>query len=562
MLWKKTGVHKMKIISAQLNYVIGDLKTNTQKIISVIAEHGNKADLIIFSELCVTGYYPKDLLLRKNFLDGQQKAIESIREASSTVSAGIIIGTIQSNPFAGKDYLNTLELIENGQTVYQYYKQLLPTYGVFDESRHFEPGNQPGFFLWRGQRLGFLICEDAWENQNNPLYQRDPVAQLEKNTLDFIIHINASPYNIYKRDTRHSLMETIAKRCKCPIIYVNQVGGIDELVFDGNSLYYDANGSCCYDGPLFKEAVELIDSQKVRPINLNTVSNMAIIADQIIMGLKDYCAKTGFTKVVIGSSGGIDSAVTLAIAALAMGTENVIAVTMPSQYSSAGSVDDSEALCKALGIKLINAPIKETFDMEVKEYTRSFGEAPSLLAQENLQARIRGQRLMTYSNSTGAMVVSTGNKTEMSVGYCTLYGDMAGGVSLLADLYKLQVYALAAYLNDVVFKNEVIPKTIISKAPSAELAPDQKDSDALPPYDQLDAYLQLLLEGDLLESQEQAELQVTALKMPKEERHRVRMLLDRNEYKRRQAAPIIRVNRRSFGADRQIPLTARITHVN
>lgn len=552
----------MKVISAQLNYVIGDFQKNTHKIVSVIAEHGNNADLIIFSELCITGYYPKDLLIRKGFLDAQQKAIECIREVSNTVSAGIIIGTVQHNPFAGKDFLNTLELIENGQTIYQYYKQLLPTYGIFDESRHFEPGSQPGLFTWRGQRLGFLICEDAWENKNNPLYQRDPVAQLEKNTLDLIISINASPYNIYKRDTRHSLVEAIAKRCKCPIMYVNQVGGIDDLIFDGNSLYYDANGNCCYDGPLFKEAVELIDSQKTYPININTVSNMAIIAEQVIMGLNDYCAKAGFTKVVVGSSGGIDSAVTLAIAVLAMGPENVTAVTMPSHYSSSGSVDDSAALCKALGIKLISAPIKATFDVEMKEYARAFGKLPSSLAQENLQARIRGQRLMTYSNSTGAMVISTGNKTEMSVGYCTLYGDMAGGISLLADLYKLQVYNLAKYLNDAVFKREVIPQIIIDKEPSAELAPDQKDSDALPPYDQLDAYLQLLLEDDLLEDQERAELKVTAFKMPKEDRDRIRALLDRNEYKRRQAAPVIRINRRSFGADRQIPLTARITNVN
>ncbi|PCK07187.1 MAG: NAD+ synthase [Alteromonadaceae bacterium] len=549
----------MKVVSAQLNYVIGDLDTNTKKIKAVIAEQGNNVDLIVFSELCVTGYYPKDLLLRRGFIDAQDKAIELIRDESKTVKAGIVIGIIQKNPFAGKAFLNALELIENGQTIYQYHKQLLPTYGVFDEARHFEPGNQPGLVSWRGQRIGFLICEDAWENQSNPLYQRDPVAQLEKNRLDLIISINASPYNIYKRETRHGLVEAIAKRCQCPIVYVNQVGGIDDLVFDGNSLCYDAHGNCCYDGPLFKEAVDVIDTDNMQPVNIKPVSDMAIISDQVVMGLRDYCAKTGFTKVVIGSSGGIDSAVTLAVAVQAMGSENVIAITMPSQYSSAGSVDDSEALCEALGVQLINAPIKETFDTEVKAYTEAFGQAPSPLAQENLQARIRGQRLMTYSNTTGAMVVSTGNKTEMSVGYCTLYGDMAGGVSLLADLYKLQVYGLARYLNDVVFKREVIPQIIIDKEPSAELAPDQRDSDALPPYDQLDAFLQLLLEGDLLDDSEREKLKTKAFQLPEEDRLRVRMLLDRNEYKRRQAAPVIRVNRRSFGADRQIPLTARIT---
>ncbi len=551
----------MKIVSAQLNYTIGDLAGNTQKILSVITEHGNTADLIVFSELCVTGYYPKDLLIRKGFIDAQNTAIGTIRSTTIGLKAGVIIGTVQSNPFAGKDFLNTLELIENGQTIYQYHKQLLPTYGVFDEARHFEAGNQPGLALWKGKKIGFLICEDAWENQDQPLYQHDPIKQLETNALDLVISINASPYNIYKRSTRHSLVKNIAERCQCPTIYVNQVGGVDDLVFDGNSLCYDAQGNCCYDGPLFKEDNHLIDLEQLADVKLKATDEMSIIADQLITGLRDYCNKTGFTQLVVGSSGGIDSAVTLAVAAQAMGPENVIAITMPSQYSSAGSVDDSAALCHALNIRLINAPIKDTFDIELKAYTEFFGQAPSPLAQENLQARIRGQRLMTYSNSTGAMVVSTGNKTEMSVGYCTLYGDMAGGLSLLGDLYKLQVYGLARYMNEAIFKREAIPQAIIDKEPSAELAPDQKDSDALPPYEQLDAYLQLLLENDLLEDQERKDLTATADNMPQEDRLRVRTLLDRNEYKRRQAAPVIRVNRRSFGADRQIPLTLKMTEV-
>lgn len=286
-----------------------------------------------------------------------------------------------------------------------------------------------------------------------------------------------------------------------------------------------------------------------------------MICNQLVTGLKDYCKKTGFKKVVIGSSGGIDSAVTIALAVLALGPDNVVAVTMPSQYSSAGSVDDSHDLCEALSVELIHAPIKSTFDTEVAAYKEAFGEAPSGLAQENLQARIRGQRLMTYSNSTGAMVVSTGNKTEMSVGYCTLYGDMAGGVSILADLYKLQVYGLARYLNEEVFRIEAVPQAIIDKEPSAELAPDQVDSDALPPYDQLDAFLHLLLERDLLTEDEIESHTTTAALMPEEDKDKIRRLLDRNEYKRRQAAPVIRINRRSFGTDRQIPLTMKVTGI-
>ncbi len=549
----------MKIASAQLNYTIGDLQNNTSKIIDVINEYGNRVDLIVFSELCVTGYYPKDLLARKGFMSAQDAAVEAIKTATQRCHAAVIIGCIQENPFSGKDHLNALLMIEKGETLYQYHKQLLPTYGVFDEARHFAPGNQPGLLTWRGQRLGFLVCEDAWEDEDEPLYNRDPVSVLEKNQLDVIISINASPYNIYKRLTRHELVSRIAQRCHAPVVYVNQVGAIDDLVFDGNSLVYDANGKCSFDGKLYEEEIAVHDVKGLVPVDVKTISPMAMISRQLVTGLKDYCDKSGFKQVVIGSSGGIDSAVTIAVAAMALGAENVTAITMPSQYSSNGSVDDSAALCENLGVELIHAPIKASFDTEVRSYTEAFGQAPSGLAQENLQARIRGQRLMTYSNSTGAMVVSTGNKTEVSVGYCTLYGDMAGGISLLADLYKLQVYALARFINDEVYQREVIPLAIIEKEPSAELAPDQKDSDALPPYEQLDAYLQLLLERDLLSDKEIANLEAESAPMRTDEKARVRTLLDRNEYKRRQAAPIIRINRRSFGVDRQIPITARVT---
>lgn len=549
----------MKVVSAQLNFTIGDFQGNTTKILEAINLHGHSADVIVFSELCVTGYYPKDLLLRKGFLDKQDKAIEKIRDATTGVNAAVVIGTVQRNPFAGKAFLNALEFIHQGQTCFHYHKQLLPTYGVFDEARHFEPGTVPGTFQWNGWRLGFLICEDAWEDHEQPLYKRDPIALLEQNALDLVVSINASPYNIYKRTTRHDLVSRIARRCRAPVVYVNQVGAIDDLVFDGNSLIYAADGECLFDGKIFEEQVISTDIEKTPVIEPRYLGEMEIIAKQLIMGLKDYCDKSGFLSVVIGSSGGIDSAVTLAIAMLALGAKNVTAVTMPSQYSSSGSVSDSETLCEALGVRLVHAPIKATFDAEVEAYTEAFGLAPSGLAQENLQARIRGQRLMTFSNSSGAMVVSTGNKTEMSVGYCTLYGDMAGGVSLLADLYKLQVYALARFLNEEIFKSEVIPQVIIDKEPSAELALDQKDSDALPPYDQLDAYLHLLLEYDLLTQQEREAHALTASAMSEKDKLKVRRLLDRNEYKRRQAAPVIRVNRRSFGADRQIPLTSKIT---
>ena len=552
----------MNIVTAQLNYTIGDIKANSDKILKVIEQHGNTADIIIFSELCITGYSPKDLLLRPGFVEQQNRAIAEIRKMSATKQCAIVIGCVQNNPFHGKAFLNSLEFIEKGETRFHYHKQLLPTYGVFDDARHFEPGTLPGVFLWRGKRLGFLICEDAWQDQENPLYKRDPLFVLKNNQLDLIISINASPYSIYKRQTRHELVANIARECHCPLVYVNQVGAIDELVFDGNSLIYNAAGECLFDGKLF---VEQVTNHALPQLNTRAIHQFdvqEIIYRQLVMGLRDYCHKSGFKQVVIGSSGGIDSAVTIAIAALALGAENVTAVTMPSEYSSAGSVDDSAALCEALGVALIHAPIKDTFNTELKAYQQAFGEAASPLAQENLQARIRGQRLMTYSNSSGAMVVSTGNKTELSVGYCTLYGDMAGGVSLLADLYKLQVYAIAKYLNTKVYEREVIPQAIIDKAPSAELAPEQKDSDALPPYPQLDAFLQLILEHDLLDDSEKAILKKTASKLSEAEKTHIRALVDKNEYKRRQAAPVIRINRRSFGPDRQIPLTASISSID
>lgn len=545
----------MKIVTAQLNYTIGDMRGNANKIIDAIENQGNRADLIVFSELCITGYYPKDLLDREGFIDAQMLELDRIKKATKGINSAVIVGTVMRNPMAGKKHLNALLFIEDGMVIYQYNKQLLPTYGVFDEARHFEPGGQVGAMTWRGKRVGFLICEDAWEDTGKPLYQKDPVAQLADCNCDVIVSINASPYNIYKRQSRAEVIKNIVKRCDCDVVYVNQVGGIDDLVFDGNSRIMLSNGYWISEAPEFEESVDLIDIRRQAPIDCRPDVSMKLMVKQVVMGLRDYCVKSGFKQVLVGSSGGIDSAVTLAICSLAMGPENVVAVTMPSKYSSAGSVDDSVSLCDALGVNLVESPIKETFEVEIKSYAKAFGETPSGLAQENLQARIRGQRLMTLSNSTGAMVVSTGNKTELSVGYCTLYGDMAGGLSILADLYKGQVYDMANYLNEWEFQREVIPFAIINKEPSAELAEGQADTDSLPPYDQLDAFLQLILEGDLMSNEERHDLEVVVEDMSAEDQVRVRRMLDRNEYKRRQAPPLIRVNRRSFGADRQIPLT-------
>lgn len=558
----------MNIAMAQINFQIGDIAGNTAKILDTISWMEG-ADLIVFSELAITGYYPKDLLYRESLLEQQDKALARIVEATKEWGASVLIGLVERNPSAGKPFRNAAYLIDNGTIVYRYTKQLLPTYGVFDEARHFQPGSEPGIVEWRGQKLGILICEDAWESDDKPLYQHDPVKALAEHAVDLVISINASPCSLGKPMQRFNVIQRVAKTIKAPVIYVNQVGANDDLVFDGRSMAVGADGSLLANPAT--GGIYLAESYQecVLPVSLPGTTatasaeelfgdDISLIANQLRMGLSDYCAKTGFSKVAIGSSGGIDSAVCIALAAWALGPENVTAVTMPTDWSSKGSVSDSAALCEALGVKLFHSPIGESLATEVAAYESTFGGKPGPIAHENLQARIRGQRLMTYSNTTGAMIVSTGNKSELSVGYCTLYGDMAGGLSLLGDLYKLQVYALAKYLNQVVFEKTAIPEAIITKAPSAELSPGQVDSDALPPYEQLDAILRLYLEDELISDADKETLMAEANKAPAEVRTHIQTLVDRNEYKRKQAPPVIKVTQRAFGADRQIPITSKV----
>lgn len=552
----------MKLLMAQLNYTVGDFAGNTGKILDVINKHGNDVDMIIFSELCLSGYYPKDLLLKPAFIEQQFIAMERVIQLSRKVSAAIVIGYIARNHFPGKSLLNSLALIENGQILYRYHKQLLPVYGVFDEARHFEPGTQPGLYEWRGQRLGFLICEDGWQSDKDAplqLYRSDPVDALCMSNLDLVISINASPGNIGKHQIRHDLVKNIAARTQAPVVYVNQVGGIDDLVFDGGSVAFNADGQSLGQGAYYAPSSTIIDLASDEITETTALADIELIANQLRLGLADYCRKTGFKKVVVGSSGGIDSAVTLALATWALGSENVTAITMPSRYSSLGSISDSQKLCDNLGVKLHKSSIEESFAAEVTAFHAAFGKEPSGITKENIQARLRGLKLMAYSNHTNALLLSTGNKSELAVGYCTLYGDMSGGLNLLGDLYKLEVYALAGYLNEIVFKRNVIPEAVIKKAPSAELAPGQRDADALPPYDQLDAVLKLYLEKDLLAPAEQERLIAKIAAMDPKEIQRVCELVEKNEYKRRQAAPAIRVNRRAFGFDRQIPITAKLS---
>lgn len=564
----------MKIVAAQCNFTIGDFPGNTTKILDVIKKHGNDADLIVFSELSVTGYYPMDLIDRKGFIEQQNKRIDEIASATSSISAAVVLGFIDENSDIGKPFHNALCVIEGGITVFKYHKKLLPTYNVFDEMRHFEPGKLPGVWEKDGTKIGFLICEDGWNTELEPEYADLPVAELVENGAEILISINASPSDVQKQNERIELLKNKVIKHKKPLIYVNQVGGNDELVFDGNSFVLTNTGEYQQLCAPFVEqtgiaefingdisAASEISSSIKKACNDNYSYNTPLFYKQTIMGLRDYTAKCGFKSVIVGSSGGIDSALTIALAVMALGAENVKAITMPSHFSSSGSVNDSVELCNNLGVKLYEVSIKDAFDLAVKRFTDSFGTEPSKLTKENMQARIRGQILMEYSNHFGSMLLSTGNKSEMSVGYATLYGDMNGGLNLLGDLYKMEVYALSEYINELHGK-ELIPQDIIDKEPSAELSEGQKDTDSLPPYPVLDAVLRLYIEQEMLSDAEIAIERAIIEKAGFDEVERILRMVDLAEYKRRQAPPIIRVHRKSFGIGRRLPIVQKVPKTN
>lgn len=551
----------MKLILAQLNYTVGDIEGNCQKILNAYQQVSDDDGLLICSELALTGYYPQDLVSNQSILKKQDEALKKLSEVTRGKNCGIIVGYIARNmESTGKKLFNALALLSKGKQIFEYHKRLLPTYNVFDEARHFKPGSNSGIFQYKGYKLGFLICEDAWAKTDDLTYAQDPLKELKQHSLDLVISINASPNNIGKMKERMDIMSHVAKETNSSIVYVNQVGGNDELVFDGGSFAIDQKGQLSYQMKAFEEQIgkvepELINKTKVIPIEM---ADSEMLLNQTVLGIRDYVNKCGFSKAVIGSSGGIDSAVTLAICAEALGGENVTAITMPSKYSSEGSVNDSVVLCKNLNIKLLNAAIAEEFELSVKRFEKMCGEKPSGLTQENIQARIRGRILMEYSNHFGALVISTGNKSEMSVGYATLYGDMNGGINPLGDLYKMEVYALAKYINEKAGK-EIIPNIIIEKEPSAELSENQVDSDSLPEYPLLDAILKLYIEGDLLNIEEAqvCNKMIERYGASKDEIDKTHKMVNRTEFKRRQAPPIIRVQKRSFGMGRWLPVAAK-----
>jgi NAD+ synthase (glutamine-hydrolysing) len=545
----------MKIALCQCNPVMGDIAGNTQRLLDVLSSGDVRdAELLVFPELFVQGYPPRDLLLQPWFIELGTKALAIIRDASKKhPDKGVLFGFAMPNDRgSGKRLSNAAILVCNGEIVSCHEKSLLPTYDVFDESRYFDPAESRRITDFRGERLGITICEDAWNEKNlwdRLPYDFDPVEELAGMGATVFINLSASPFHLGKERVRLSLAQSHAKRHGRPFILVNQTGGNDELIFDGASMAVDKNGSLRLFLPSFAEAVRVVDTAAFEPgVRTPDCDPAESACRALVTGLSDYARKCGFTKAIVGLSGGIDSAVTAAIAAEALGSGNVWGVTMPSRYSSEGSVADSRALAGNLGIRFSTIPIEEPFGAFLETLEPAFkGTAPDI-TEENLQARIRGTILMALSNKFGHLLLSTGNKSEIAVGYCTLYGDMNGGLGVISDLPKTMVYKVANYINS---RGEVIPQACITKPPSAELKPDQKDQDTLPPYDILDRIIELFVEDGKSSSQIEAEGFD-----PKTVAWVVRAI-SRSEYKRRQAAPGLKVTPKAFGSGRRFPLAAR-----
>jgi len=554
----------MKIAMCQQNYKIGDFENNFSKIEEEVLGHKNKAEIFVFSELCLSGYFPRDLILNEKFISTQNEYVEKVKRLSKTARTTIVIGYIEKNEGIGKPFYNSLAVFSKGEQIFNYRKQLLPTYNIFDEKRYFEEGSedQKMVFNLNGTKIGVLICEDGWdESTDKKLYNATPIKALKSQNPDFVISINASPSNIGKAEQRLEVFsKAVSEILQVPLIYVNQIGANDQIVFDGASFIMNKKGVLTGQLNFFEEDFSIIDVFSTDYISSHKTgkfpTTVELFYKQTVLGLKDYCEKGGFKSVVVGSSGGIDSALTLALATDALGSNNVYAITMPSYYSSEGSVSDSEILCKNLGITLYTRAIKKDMDVAIEEFSKSFNEYPSKVTVENMQARIRGRILMEFSNNKGSLVLSTGNKSELSVGYATLYGDMNGGLNLIGDLYKMQVYELSKYYNQI-HKFEVIPNAIIEKEPSAELSPGQKDTDALPVYPVLDSILRLYIEKDYLKDEEIQKANEILSLTDQYTIDKVIGLVHKSEFKRFQAPPIIRVQYRSFGFGRQIPIIAK-----
>ncbi len=542
----------MKIALAQFNPTVGDFSGNSSRILEMAASAKSRAaDLVVFSELCLCGYPPQDLVERPAFLERNQKALKSLAAQMPMPAIVGYVGKAQVD--TGKPAANCAALLRDGEIVFKQRKMLLPTYDVFDESRYFQPAQSQSTFPLEGQQLGITICEDAWNDKDfwkQRLYERDPVAELAGQGTTILINISASPYNLDKRSFRMDMLRSIARHYRVPVIYVNQVGGNDSLVFDGSSFAFDAAGNLAALAHSFEDDLIIFDSVAgagdIRP---QPSDELEAAYRALVCGTRDYVRKCGFRNVVIGLSGGVDSALVAAISVDALGPENVLGVSMPGPYSSKGSLVDSARLAENLNIQYSVIPIHDIFQTYRQALCTSFAGQKEDVAEENIQARIRGNLLMALSNRFGSMVLSTGNKSEYAVGYSTLYGDMAGGLAVISDVPKSMVYELARLVNR---KRELIPDSTMTKPPSAELRPNQTDQDSLPPYDVLDRILKAYVE-DLRTPEEISSHYEFPLELVRD----VARMVDRSEYKRKQAPPGLKITSKAFSVGRRFPLANR-----
>ncbi len=584
---------RMRIALCQINTIVGDLAGNAEKILAWSQRAiDDNADLAVFPELCITGYPPQDLMDRPSFMDEVEDAVNYVSAGVPSGLAVLIGAPVRNSERTGKRLFNAALLIEEGKITGSAYKALLPTYDVFDEFRQFEPGETRRFVPFQGRKLGLHVCEDMWNNKEIApfhIYSANPIDELAASGADLFVNLSASPFAVGKSEERTQLIQESCREHGLPFVYVNQVGANTELIFDGDSRVHAADGTILWHAKPFVEdffvwdsdssllgqslsrlvgkGLEVVDRTATPPASLGRPlprggrgdNDIAQIHDALVLGIRDYVEKTGpgvFEKALVGLSGGVDSAVTCALAATALGPDRVVGVTMPSKYSSDGSVSDSKSLARNLGIEIHEISIRPAVDAFTTMLKPLFVSTQEGVAEENIQARSRAVTLMALSNKFNYLLLTTGNKSEMAVGYATLYGDMSGGLAVISDLFKTQVYELANHINERAGQN-VIPQNTITKPPSAELRPGQLDQDSLPPYYVLDAILDLYIEearglGDIVKATGYDEALVA----------RIIGMVDRNEYKRRQAAPGLRVSDKAFGVGRRVPIVMRRTTVD
>ncbi len=545
----------MKAALAQINPTVGDLAGNEAKILAAY-RRGVEAgvELVIFPELAVCGYPPRDLLHKSQFISQNQSVLERLAAATGTV--GLLVGYVGKNSTRpGREATNAVALLQNGKILATRVKSLLPTYDVFDEDRYFEPAQENSPVEFNGQKIGLTICEDVWNDEDfwqDRRYRSNPAAELVAAGAKIICNVSASPWHLGKNKVRHEMLRSLAAKTKCPLLYCNVVGGNDELVFDGSSLAFNATGQIVGAGAMFAEDFIVVDTASIAAVAPAPMPDEEKIYKALVLGLRDYLHKCGFKSAVLGLSGGIDSAITAVIAVDALGKENVRGISLPSEFSSQGSLDDARILAQNLGIQYGVIPIQPMFAAVRAQLKELFAGRPEDTTEENIQARLRGVTLMAMSNKFGSLLLTTGNKSELAVGYCTLYGDMCGGLAVISDVPKTMVYRISNWVNR---EREIIPAASITKPPSAELRPDQTDQDSLPPYDVLDA----ILEKYVVECRSSDE--IIRAGFDEATVRRVVRLIDFNEYKRRQAAPGLKVTSKAFGVGRRIPIAQRYREI-